>query len=156
MIALMSMIFVLSGCGTGKVYCENEMYTLYVGEVEISPGKDAVGVLDALGVPISHSEEKEGCGSDEYVGVYKYQGIGIKTKHVSGREIIDTVTITDDTVRTSKGITVGSSRNDVIAAYGENFEEHPSGIVYRKGQVSLNFSIRDDRVVLLYYDYEFQ
>ncbi|MBE6548161.1 MAG: hypothetical protein E7667_04705 [Ruminococcaceae bacterium] len=148
-------VMMLVGCAKETEKPEGDVYVLNVGDVEISPGGEASLIIEKLGKPAFLSREKAGCGSNEIVCVYEYGSFKIKTVNINNRELIDTVTVTDDMLRTSKGITIGSQRKEVISAYGEDFLEYPTGIAYQKGRTTLNFSIKDDRVVLIYYDYEF-
>ena len=87
---------------------------------------------------------------------YNYGGFQIKTYPDNSKDFIDTVTIKNDSVSTPEGITIGSSRDEVIAAYGEDYEEKGDGLIYKNGKTTLNIVVRGGAVTSIYYDYDFE
>lgn len=157
---LLLLILALLVAGIMLVSCDNkgkvEKYVFKSGSVEIVPGEDSSAVISALGEANSYDEEDIGCGNNEMAKVYNYVGFQIKTYPDSSKDFIDTVTIKNDSVSTPEGITIGSSRDDVIAAYGEDYEEKGDGLIYKNGKTTLNIVVRDGAVTSIYYDYDFE
>lgn len=141
-------------CCTSKEKADK--YTFKSGAVEIIPGEDSSDIVAALGNANSYDEEDIGCGNNEVAKIYNYSGFQIKTYPDNSKDYIDTVTIKNDSVSTPEGITIGSSREDVIKAYGDNYETRGDGIIYKKDKTTLNIIIRNDTVASLYYDYDFE
>ena len=157
LLLLILMIFVagvlLASCSNSK---KTDNYVFKYNDVEVIPGEDSASVIAALGEAKSYDEEDIGCGNNEMSKVYSYSGFQIKTYPDGGKDFIDTVIIKNDTVSTPEGITIGSSRDDVIKAYGEDYTERGDGIIYANGKITLNIVIRDGSVSSLYYDYDFE
>ena len=157
---LLLLILALLVAGLMLVSCDNkgkvEKYVFRSGSVEIVPGEDSSAVISALGEANSYDEEDIGCGNNEMAKVYNYGGFQIKTYPDNSKDFIDTVTIKNDSVSTPEGITIGSSRDDVIAAYGEDYEEKGDGLIYKNGKTTLNIVVRDGAVTSIYYDYDFE
>lgn len=157
LLLLILMIFV---AGVLLVSCSNskktDNYVFKYNDVEVIPGEDSTSVIAALGEAKSYDEEDIGCGNNEMSKVYGYSGFQIKTYPDGGKDFIDTVIIKNDTVSTPEGITIGSSRDDVIKVYGEDYTERGDGIIYANGKITLNIVIRDGSVSSLYYDYDFE
>lgn len=152
-LAIMIAGIILVSCSNGgKV----DKYIFKSGSVEIVPGEDSSAVLNALGRENSYDEVDIGCGNNEVGKVYSYSGFKIQTYPDNSKDYVDTVTITNDSVSTPEGITIGSSREDVIKAYGDGYTEKSNGIVYIKDKTMLSFVIRDGAVTSVVYDYDFE
>lgn len=152
-LAIMIAGIILVSCSNGgKV----DKYIFKSGSVEIVPGEDSSAVLSALGKENSYDEVDIGCGNNEVGKVYSYSGFKIQTYPDNSKDYVDTVTITNDSVSTPEGITIGSSREDVIKAYGDGYTEKSNGIVYIKDKTMLSFVIRDGAVTSVVYDYDFE
>ena len=157
---LFLLILALLIVGAILVSCDNsnkvDNYIFKSGSVEIVPGEDSAAVISALGEANSYDEEDIGCGNNEMAKVYNYGGFQIKTYPDNSKDYIDIVTIKNDSVSTPEGITIGSSRDDVISAYGEDYEAKGDGLIYKKDKTTLNIVIRNDAVTSIYYDYDFE
>ena len=82
------------------------------------------------------SEDGEACGTDEKDVIYTLSGIEIET-HVSGNsEIVRKIEILNDSQKTTKGITIGATRDEVIKAYGNDYTESASGALRYEGDTS--------------------
>ncbi|MHC4559410.1 MAG: hypothetical protein ACYS80_19120 [Planctomycetota bacterium] len=91
---------------------------------------DAGKLLAVLGKPDSQSEA-ESCA---YVGmdrqfVYK-AGIEIDTYPIKDKDMIDSIVLTGKDFATAKGITIGSSKTEVEAAYGTTYKDEGEVITY--------------------------
>lgn len=79
---------------------------------------NADGLISSLGTP-NDILEAPGClsnGADQKI--YQYSGVEVSCYVMNGSEVVYDIMITGSGYSTSKGITVGSSRSDVEAAYG--------------------------------------
>ena len=61
-------------------------------------------------------------------------------KNDSG-ETIDQISLSNDLVETPKGICIGDSSEDVIAAYGEPTTKNDNKIEYENGSLILKFGL---------------
>ena len=76
----------------------------------------------------------------------------------NGQCIATAIDLTDSEVSTSKGIKLGSSKDDVIKAYGTGYTErgseaHGIEIVYVSGKSELAFRIKDNEVKGISYNF---
>ena len=111
----------------------NNYYVVYNG-VQLEVGVDMKNYAGKLGSYTS--EDGEACGTDEKDVIYTFSGIEIET-HVSGSsEIVRMIKIVDDSQTTVKGITIGSTRDEVIKAYGNSYTEGSSGALRYEGDTS--------------------
>lgn len=81
---------------------------------------DSAEVLSALGTDCKE-DQTISCVYDGYDKTFTYEGITVSTVPVDGKDIIEMFTITGPAYATTRNITVGASREEVIAAYGEKY-----------------------------------
>lgn len=110
---------------------------------------DASGLVGAMGAP-SSVDEAAGClsnGADQKI--YHFGGVDVSCYVQDGAEYIYDITITGG-YTTSKGIGIGSSKADVIAAYGEGADSGQY-ILYGSGDYGLYIYFSGDSVSMIDY-----
>jgi len=131
------LIFAVVGCGDetpkGDDVLKLNFYVMYKGE-QVKVGVEAKDIIPKLGE--YKSEDGEACGTNEKDVIYTLSGIEIETHVIGESEIIRQIKITDDSQTTVKGITIGSTRDEVIAAYGKVYTEGSSGAIRYEGDAS--------------------
>ena len=136
------------------VGCDKEEvnYSFKSGEVGFSVHHDADAVIEKLGDPIDLVETPSCGGGEEPDREYTYAGFKFNTVNENGLNKIVKIVLTDDSVSTPEGISIGSSRDEVIAAYGESFTENASGtLTYTDGATKLMFGISNGCVSAIHY-----
>ena len=136
------------------VGCDKEEvnYSFKSGEVGFSVNHDADAVIEKLGDPIDLVETPSCGGGEEPDREYTYAGFKFNTVNENGVNKIVKIVLTDDSVSTPEGISIGDSREAVIEAYGENFTENASGtLTYTDGSTKLMFGISDGCVSAIHY-----
>ncbi|MBE6553503.1 MAG: hypothetical protein E7666_04080 [Ruminococcaceae bacterium] len=128
------------------------LYVFTYNGTTIAVDGSAADVLVALGTWKQYSESPS-CLFDGLDKIYGYSGFRIQTYPKDGSEYIYSVELLDDSVATSKGITIGSTRDAVIAAYGEGGRDTGSAIIYTDEAygTELMISIRNDTVINIQY-----
>ena len=145
-LALM-MLFFFVGCDKEEVN-----YSFKSGEVGFSVHHDADAVIEKLGDPIDLVETPSCGGGEEPDREYTYAGFKFNTVNENGLNKIVKIVLTDDSVSTPEGISIGSSRDEVIAAYGESFTENATGtLTYTDGTTKLMIGIKDGAVSAIHY-----
>ena len=136
------------------VGCDKEEvnYSFKSGEVGFSVHHDADAVIEKLGDPIDLVETPSCGGGAEPDREYTYAGFKFNTVNENGLNKIVKIVLTDDSVSTPEGISIGSSRDEVIAAYGSSFTENASGtLTYTDGTTKLMIGIKDGAVSAIHY-----
>ena len=112
----------------------------------------AEAVIEALGTP-KDQYTSESCAFGGEDTVYYYSSIQISTNNEDGYERIYSIYLEDDLVSTEKGICVGSTADDVKAAYGEPGDKSSDAcLVYEKDSMTLNFNLTDGVVTTILYN----
>ncbi len=129
------LIFSLAACtDSGDDNNDNlkaNFFLMYNGE-KIEIGADAKTLMPKLGAYTS--EDGEACGTGEKDVIYSLSGIEIET-HVSGEsEKVRQIKLLDDSHTTFEGVTIGSTRDDVIATYGKDYTEGSGGAIRYVGE----------------------
>lgn len=128
--------------GKGYVF-ENDGITIGV-DMDMAP------VADALGEPKSIFEEPS-CAAQGTAYLYTYPGFTINTYPDGENNLVGYITLKDDTVATPEGIDLSKTKEDVIAAYGEDYEEDDKKITYEKDGMTLNFIFSGDDIASIEY-----
>lgn len=116
------------------------------GGAIITVGADAESIISSLGQYVDYSEAPS-CvheGSDK---VYTYTGYSVMTSPGESGEFIAQVNIITDEEALANGITIGSARSDVIAAYGECSDEQFGIMKYDVGGAVITFVTENDAVL---------
>ena len=148
---LLSMLLCVTACAEKKTEpskddeptkTEHSIFTVEYNCAMIELGKDASTVLKKLGEPTS-KQFVASCGEsagDQWQ--YIYSSIVLFTLKTDDKEIVDAVALRDDIGKTNKGITIGSTEAEMIAAYGEPTRQGQK-CRYIEGSHTLEFQLDD-------------
>jgi len=111
--------------------------------------------LDAILSGIGESKSKfsaPSCAGEGTDYIYDYGSFQIETyPSEDGKNLIGLIELKDDMVSTKEGIDLSMTKEDVIKAYGNDYEETPNGITYSKGGTKLSFLFEDDKMISIQY-----
>ncbi len=137
------------GCDGGS---EAKNYVFKSGAVEIKIGGDADAVVSALGEAQNLVETPSCGGGAEPDREYTYAGFKFNTVNENGKNVIVKIILTDDSVSTPEGVSIGWSRDEAVAAYGEDFTENATGtLIYTDGATKLMIGFADGAVSAIHY-----
>lgn len=127
----------------------SERFEFLSGTTAISIDQDMADVLAALGEAQSYFEAAS-CAFDGLDKTYTYPGFVITTRPEDTGDFVNSILLTDDSVTTAEGIYIGSTKDDVIAAYGES--SGTEGVMnYTRGNTTLNIILKDGVVASIEY-----
>ncbi len=131
------LILALASCGDTQSDKGNETkadyYIEHIG-VRIEVGADAMPTIIRLGKYTK--EDGEACGTDEKDVIYTFESFEIETHVKGGDEYIRLIKLLDDSITTPEGVTIGSTRDEVIKAYGKSYTEGSGGAIRYEGAKS--------------------
>ena len=146
---LLAMLVCFVGCDGGS---ETKSYLFKSGDVEIKVGGDANAAVSELGEAQNVVETPSCGGGAEPDREYTYAGFKFNTVNENGVNKIVKIVLTDDSVSTPEGISIGDGREAVIETYGADYTENASGtLVYTDGVSQLMFGITDGSVSAIHY-----
>ena len=125
-------------------------YVYSQGGVDVAVNGLMAPIVDAWGEPDKYFES-ESCAFQGMDKVYTYGSVVINTYPEEGKDYVLTIELKDDTITTAEGIYIGSSKADVVAAYGTATSETDVASVYEKGDCQLTFFFGDDCVTNITY-----
>lgn len=119
-------------------------YAVIVKGVTIPLNGDMRNYTALLGEPDAFSSAKSctEAGDDK---VYTYGGIVIYTYITNGADIISLIEI-EGSESLIKGVRIGSTREEVIAAYGSSYIEDGSELLYEMGNKTLGIQMNGETV----------
>ena len=115
----------------------------------LTVGNDLSGFIGA-NAPSETSDPSPSClgeGGEDII--YTFDHFTINGYRKDDLTIATDITFSDSDVATSKGIKIGSSKDDVIKAYGSGYTEQGRDIVYSSGKNSLRFTLNGDSVSVI-------
>jgi uncharacterized protein YceK len=127
-----------------------EGYSYEANGVTIPMNVDAAPIVEALGEPVEYFEAAS-CAFQGLDKIYYYNGFELGTYPSGDKDIVSYVNFLDDSVTTDKGIYLGSTAEEVIAAYGDDYTEDSGSYVYRLGETKLTFIVEADAVTSITY-----
>ncbi|MBD5133027.1 MAG: hypothetical protein HDT38_00925 [Clostridiales bacterium] len=125
-------------------------YVFRSGDATVTIDQDMAEVLAALGEPKSYFEA-ESCAFEGLDKTYTYSGFVITTRPDGEKDYVNSIALTDDSVTTPEGLYIGSSADDVTAAYGQSDTEADTLLGYSKGGTVLNFILDGGKVISIEY-----
>ncbi|MCD7745325.1 MAG: hypothetical protein LUI13_08620 [Lachnospiraceae bacterium] len=134
-----------SSGSTGNTADSSDGFTFTYEGTVIGMGEEAGSILEALGDDYDYFES-ESCAFDGLDKVYTYSHFKLNTYPSDDIDYVLSIVFRDDTIETDEGITIGSSKDDVLEAYGDPDEEKTASLVYEKGNTSITFGITGDSV----------
>lgn len=138
-----------SGSEESKGGSNSPFYVNYK-DTKIELDKKAEGVLDKLGEP-KYSDNLGDCGGIGVQMKYTYDDITVNTLKENDGEVIHKIGFLNDLVSTPKGITIGSSAEDVRAAYGTPTSDENGKLTYKSGDLELEFTVKNGSVSAVNY-----
>lgn len=110
---------------------------------------DMAAVLEELGEPQSYFEAAS-CAFEGLDKTYTYSGFTITTRP-EGADLVTSILLTDDSTATPEGVYIGSTAEDVTAAYGAAAQQTDTLLSYTKGGTTLNFILDSGAVISIEY-----
>jgi len=131
------------------------VFSFRLGDVIIEMDESISHVIERIGEPIDVFEAPS-CAFEGMDRIYVYPGgVQLYTYEKGGSDHIHTIAIVDDTdisIRTIEGgVRMGSSLQDVLEAYGTDFELDSGMYTFTRGLTVLEFLVVDDIVELITY-----
>jgi hypothetical protein len=145
-------IILLVGCGKSPTE-KTDNYYFKLSDHEISMGQDAKAFIASLGAPKDRYSSPS-CAFEGDDTVYDYGSYQITTFVTEGVEKFTGVYLIDKTVSTSEGIHIGSSLDEMVAAYGDKYVESYGSYTYSRNMTDLSFVVVDDVVTSISYLYD--
>ena len=112
---------------------------------------DVAPILEALGEPKDEFTSPS-CAGQGDGHLYTYNDFEIQTYPDGDKDLVLYVQLRTDNVATAEGIDLSSSRDDIIAAYGEPASEETGSLKYEKDGVGLVFIFDGESLISIEYD----
>jgi hypothetical protein len=104
--------------------------------------------------PVTEYYEYQSCSFDGMAKIYSYDGFGLETylKDKTDKDRVYSITFYDESVSTVEGIYMGQTFDDMISAYGKDYNEISSGAYrYERNKTILSFNIQDNIIISILY-----
>jgi len=126
-------------------------FALKVGDFLIEMDQNINSVISALGEPQGIFVAPS-CAFDGEDRIFQYPNIQIHTYPKGNNDHVHTISLRDDTIRTTEGrIYLGSSLQEMLGAYGDDYEYDNDMYKYTRGLTTLEFFVEDDIVIGITY-----
>ncbi len=125
-------------------------YAFKHNDVSVYMNTDVEPVIEALGEPL-HYFEAESCAFKGLDKTYTYAGFEITTYPLDEKDYISAINLMDDTVATPENVYLGSTVDEMIAAYGEDYTESSGSYTYAKDASKIQFIVMNDEIIAITY-----
>ncbi|MDE7221264.1 MAG: hypothetical protein K2O45_16880 [Oscillospiraceae bacterium] len=125
-------------------------YVLAYQGCALPANADFAPLLAYLGDPANYFEA-ESCAFEGLDKTYTYDGVEIVTYPDGDVDRISSVRILTNAVSTPEGITIGSTPEDVTAAYGEEYDAIGQQYTYEDGDCLLSVLFQDGKAISVEY-----
>ncbi len=110
--------------------------------VTMGMNEDVAPIVSGLG-DYNNYAESPSCAFNGLDKIYSYNGFDLYTYPKGKKDYVNSVYFTDDTVSTPEGIRLGSTTEEMLAAYGEDYTEEYGVYTYTKEKSALSFIVTD-------------
>lgn len=135
---------------TGNGSQETSAFVFTSNGVEVKMNAEADPIVEALGEPVS-TFEAPSCAFQGTDYIYTYDGFQINTYPLDDVNYVSSVVFMSDAVSTSEGLEIGKTKDDMIAAYGEDYTEEYDQYTYTRGDSQLVVLIEDGYITSIEY-----
>lgn len=130
-------------------------YTFVYKGTNIDVKADAAPICAALGKEKSYTEEKS-CAFDGMDKNYVYSSFVMTTYPDGEMDRVNSVTLMDDTVSTTDGISIGDSQEKVEEVYGTEPFNGVNAYIMSEGDAQLAIMVADGKVSSIMYTAKFE
>ena len=114
---------------------------------EIAVNADAAPILAALEKELVSYDESPSCAFQGLDKVYTYPSFEIQTYPMGGKDYVYMIQILNDLVATPEGIRIGSTRDEVIAAFGDADSATANSLTWYASGMRLEILLKNDSTV---------
>jgi hypothetical protein len=118
--------------------------------LEVWVGKPASGILAAFPEP-DDIFESPSCAFEGVDITYFYPGFELTTYPFNGEEHFLSVMLTDDSVRTPEGVTLGGTYADMAGGYNGGYDQNGNQYTYTNGKGKLVVTIREGFITGIFF-----
>lgn len=149
LLAALTLTLCFASCGGSKTSDDGYTFKAPNG-TEIAIGALHDDVIPKLG-DYESVDKTDSCGGFKGQDcTYFYKGFRVYTTPSDKGDVVNMIELTDDSVSTPEGLTIGSSKDAVIKAMG-NGTAVGENLSYEKGNMKLVFIFRDGAVTNVQY-----
>lgn len=125
-------------------------FTFVVNEIEIGMNEPTAPIVEALG-SASNYFESPSCAFQGIDKTYTYSGFELYTYPKNKVDYVSSIYVLDGSVSTKEGIHLGSTLEEMTAAYGSDYKEDLGAYTYTKDKSTLTFIIDNGTVSSIEY-----
>ena len=158
LIMVLTMAFALCACGGDKAPAQeeapaadaNSKFVFELNGTVLAVNAEFAPVHEKLGAEDTYFEAAS-CAFNGLDKTYTYGAVEIITYPDGEIDRISSIRFLDDSVATPEGIKIGSTTEEVVAAYGEDFEDNMGEYIYTDGDAELSILFAEGKVISVNY-----
>lgn len=143
MIALLALAMLLCAASCTEA---GGAYAFTYNGVRLVIDEQADEKLAAIGAPVS-TYETGTCGRGDRDRMYVYADFRVTTAEIDGVQYFEAIELLSDQASTEEGVTIGSSKQAVLDAYGDPTKSEGDTLQYSSGSVNLYFYLAGNQTV---------
>ena len=125
-------------------------FVFEINGVSLPIGAEADDLIEALGEAKSVYEVPS-CAFGDLDVIYTYAGFDVETYQEDSVNYISSISLTDDSVSTPEGLSLGDSYDKIAELYGEPTSDDGATVLYRFTDMKLMILVEDDAITSIQY-----
>ena len=151
----LTMVLALSACGndtstTIPTPPARDMFTFVYKDCALSMNAEFAPLLAVIGEPDAYFEAAS-CAFDGLDKFYTYGGIELTTYPDGDKDYISSIRLLDNTASTPEGITIGSTKAEVVAAFGDGYTDSGDLYTWESENAILSILFENDAAISVEY-----
>ena len=151
----LTMALALTACGDDTSTATptppaRDMFTFVYKDCLLPMNAEFAPLLEIIGEPDTYFEAAS-CAFDGLDKIYTYGGIELTTYPDGDKDYISSIRLLDDTASTPEGITIGSTRDEVVAAYGDGYTDSGDLYTWESENAILSILFENDEAISVEY-----
>ena len=151
----LTMALTLTACGDDTANATptppaRDMFTFVYKDCALPMNAEFPPLLEVIGEPDTYFEAAS-CAFDGLDKIYTYGGIELTTYPDGDKDYISSIRLLDNTASTPEGITIGSTKEEVVAAYGDGYTDAGELYTWESENAILSILFENDKAISVEY-----
>lgn len=150
----LTLVFSLAACGGSPEATPTpeatDMFTFVYKDCSLPMNAEFAPLLEIIGEPVTYFEAPS-CAFEGLDKIYTYEGFELTTYPDGDKDYISSIRLLDNSISTPEGITIGSTTEEAVAAYGSEYTASDELFTWENDNAMLSILFQDGEAISVEY-----